>query len=577
MNYYLGIDIGGSWLKAIAIEVNEGETPQNLVKRSLFSSVVRVESRLSAGESSDTFIKAIEHLFDKMNISYKEIAGVGVSTAGVVDYHGSKLLLCAPHLAPLQSSKWIEYLKEKTESPVVLINDADAAAIGAAACGYLQGEKTYGVMPVGTGLGFTVVRNGRRWMPHYSLPLLGSVYSPYGCYDNLGSASLLSQKIESGKLEDIFLDGDHLKIKEQYLKDLVGIISSSQILYGTDEILLGGGLVDAAVSFHFADALEKEINSLLADRVLNPGSNVTVRLLKEGNLLPLLGALLLSVGESRSSAFKRMRSYHQIKTERAYDSTLHLDKMAPLAILKLLNKMELEAADNLSKVMPKLSKVVGLVAERLRLGGRLIYLGCGTSGRLAAVDAVELPCTFGFPRDKVLALIAGGIADAAIDIETNFEEDASSVPDLLIANLDKRDVVVGISVSGSAYYVNSGLGYAHSLGALTVMIQEAEATTLPFADYVLPLYTGSELIAGSTRMKAGTATKKLLNFLSTAVMIRLGKVTGTYMTELECINDKLIQRAIHILSDLYGLTKEEAFDLLKKHDFKLNDVIRFLR
>ena len=168
----------------------------------------------------------------------------------------------------------------------------------------------------------------------------------------------------------------------------------------------------------------------------------------------------------------------------------------------------------------------------------------------------------------MLTFISGGITDAAIDIEQNFEEDASAVPELLMANVSQKDVVIGISVSGKAFYVQSALAYAKKEGALSVMIQAVDKE-LPFCDYVLPLNTGGELIAGSTRMKAGSATKKVLNFISTTVMIRLGKVYGCYMTELECLNEKLRERAVGILRILFGLSDAEALDKLKENNYNL--------
>lgn len=223
--------------------------------------------------------------------------------------------------------------------------------------------------------------------------------------------------------------------------------------------------------------------------------------------------------------------------------------------------------------MDDISQVAARIVERLKSGGRLIYVGAGTNGRLAAIDTVEIACTFGFARERVLTFIAGGIADAAIDIEMNFEEDASAVPEMLAAFLNEKDVVIGISVSGTAYYVQSALAFAKHMGAYSVLIQEEEKA-LPFCDKVIPLRTGYEVIAGSTKMKAGTATKKVLNFLSTTVMVvSLGKVHGCYMTELECINQKLIQRAVSILMKLFKLKEDEAFVLLKQSSFSLNEAI----
>ena len=221
--------------------------------------------------------------------------------------------------------------------------------------------------------------------------------------------------------------------------------------------------------------------------------------------------------------------------------------------------------------------VADKIAEVLSRGGRLIYVGAGTSGRLAAVDTVELACTFGFPRERVLTFIAGGLSEAAVEIESNFEEDASCVPEMVLADVTASDVVIGISVSGYAYYVQSALAYAKSKGAYSVLVTESDFAEHPFCDTIVGLCSGRELIAGSTRMKAGTATKKILNFLSTISMLRLGKVYGCYMTELECLNEKLQQRAVHILKILFDLKEEEAIRFLKDYDYKLNDVIERLR
>ena len=151
------------------------------------------------------------------------------------------------------------------------------------------------------------------------------------------------------------------------------------------------------------------------------------------------------------------------------------------------------------------------------------------------------------------------------------------MPEMVLADVTASDVVIGISVSGYAYYVQSALAYAKSKGAYSVLVTESDFAEHPFCDTIVGLCSGRELIAGSTRMKAGTATKKILNFLSTISMLRLGKVYGCYMTELECLNEKLQQRAVHILKILFDLKEEEAIRFLKDYDYKLNDVIERLR
>jgi N-acetylmuramic acid 6-phosphate etherase len=295
--------------------------------------------------------------------------------------------------------------------------------------------------------------------------------------------------------------------------------------------------------------------------------------MSEGNLLPLIGSALLAVGEAKAQYSRLQREYAAFNTEKPYSETLRLDWFSSTELIRILWQTEQEAGLNLESSIAEIATVVDKLTTSLLEGGRLIYVGAGTSGRLAAIDTVEIACTFGFPREKVLTLIAGGIADAGIEIETRFEEDASSVPDLLFANVSEKDVVIGISASGSAYYVQSALGFAKSIGAYCVMIQEEVSEVLPFCDIVIALRSGNEVLAGSTRMKAGTATKKVLNFLSTSVMVKLGKVHGCYMTDLECINEKLIKRAQFILNVLFEMDQKEAFFVLKKHNFNLNKVI----
>ena len=190
------------------------------------------------------------------------------------------------------------------------------------------------------------------------------------------------------------------------------------------------------------------------------------------------------------------------------------------------------------------------------------------------MDAVEIPCTYGFPADRALCLIAGGVADAAVEIESDFEEDASAVPEMLLLDIGSQDVVIGISASGTAYYVQSALAVAKDRGALSVLIQgEPSVAALPFCDAVIPMHSGNEVVAGSTRMKAGTATKKILNFTSSAAMVKIGKVAGPYMINMACVNNKLLERAQDILGILYEIDKEEAYRLLQESGMNLNQVI----
>lgn len=562
---HLSIDIGGSHIKGISMQLSDSYNIKEVIERVKLLPVVKVNSRLSEGSKVEDFISALDELITFMGIQRDEIISIGISTAGVVNYAGDKLLLTSSHLAALKDERWITHLKQNYTETVIICNDADAAAIGAAQLGYISGFHTYGIMPIGTGLGFTVIRNGRKWSPNFSYTLLGSIDTPVGNYDTIASASRLAEKDIDSNLINIFIKQKNQLVLDQYIKNLAGIISTASIIYGIDTILIGGGLADAAICAGFD--LHKQISQYT-------NNNIVVKLLNEGNQLPLLGAMLLSIAEEKAQLLRRKRSYGEYTTEIPFDKTLHLQKMNPLDIVELMWSAEQSAGERLIDSLSKVAYIGGEIRDVITDGGRLIYVGSGTSGRLAAVDTVEIACTFGLSRDKVLTLISGGVADAAVDIETRFEEDASAVPEMLLANVTAKDIVIGISVSGSAYYVQSALGYAKSIGAYSVMIQEEPIEELRFCDTVISLRTGGEIVAGSTRMKAGTATKKVLNFISTTAMIGLGRVYGSYMTEVECINGKLIKRAENILNILFGINSHIAYELLKKNNFNLNEAIR---
>ena len=564
---YVAIDIGGSFLKGVLIEINQGEGMSHIPQKVLNSTVVKFPSKLGNRFTINDFKTALTNLLDQLTQN-DTISAIGISTAGLVDYAGKKIILVAPHLEQLKSESWLNFLRKKYSVPVALINDSDATAIGCAALGYLKGNQTIGIMPIGTGVGFTVWRNGRKWTPFNSLPLLGSCYTPDGNYDQIISASSLAKYDNEMNLVNIFSMKKYEELREQYIEKLSGVIQTANIIYHVNKILIGGGLADAITYSKFP------LTKYLMDKLKQ--KNIEIEVLSEGNMLPLIGATLLSAGEKSIMNYKQTHNYSNKTTEQPFNKNISLNTLTSYELVKLFWELEQEAGDKLYSSLDILTTVINKVTNSLKDGGRLIYVGAGTSGRLATVDTVEIACTFGFPREKVLTLVAGGLADAAYDIETHFEEDASCIPELLLLNLSPKDVVVGISVSGSAFYVQSALGYAKKIGALSILIQETDNYKPDFCDQIIPLYSGSEIIAGSTRMKAGTATKKIINFLSTSVMIKLGNVYGCYMVNLECINEKLINRTCSILHELFGIEKEKALSKLKNNNYNLKNTITYL-
>ncbi len=568
---YLGIDIGGTWAKGTVVD--ETSFIQGRLNKSNNFEIKKIKSLLHANATPNDLIVVLKELIAFFDLGSEEIDGIGISTAGIVNYHGTRVLKAASHLNVLKSDSWKKSLETQLNCSVTIINDADASTIGLAECGCLSGNKSIGIMPIGTGLGFTVWRNGRRWRPGKVLTLLGSIRLPEDNFDSLASASQLASFDDGKNLLNILTKTKFKDKLDAYIQNLVKVINSAAILYNLDEVIICGGLADASNACNYP--LENVLNKLLKDTPVELEKSVKAIVSEKGNRLQLIGVLALAKGESVAAGKKFVPAYDTLDTEIPYDKKLRLEKIETSEIVETLWQAEQIAGEELHDTLPVISEIVDKSVERLKSGGRIIYVGAGTSGRIAAMDAVEIPCTYGFSEDRILALISGGISDASIEIESDFEEDASAVPEMLLMNIQPEDIVIGISASGAAYYVQSALAFAKNRGALSVMIQtKLPEKELPFCDHVIPLNSGNEVVAGSTRMKAGTATKKVLNFLSSTIMVKMGKVAGSYMIDVACINNKLIERAQSILKILYNIEKEDALNSLEAANMNLGKLIK---
>lgn len=565
---FLAVDIGGTWLKGTVVKETFFKGDLN----ELSSEKVKSPLHVNAQPSELTY--ALKELITNLRISTKSIEGIGISTPGIIDYHGSKIVSGNPYLRILKSETWKNELESTFQCKVNFINDADAVAIGLSQLGILKGNKTVGIMPIGTGVGFSIWRNGRRWRPGKLLPLVGSISTPQGDYNTLVSASNLALFNRNQDLVEVLLNKNYEKEKEQYHRNLLNLIYSVAILYGLDEVIISGGLTEAANVCNYP--LQKELDRNYPELSTKLDKPLKITVSKNGNNLQLIGALALAKGESIAFKNREVTPYSKIATETPYNKDLQLQNMNTEAIIGTLWEAEQKSGDELKGSLPKICNVVDKLVKKIKKGGRIIYVGSGTSGRIAAMDAVEIPCTYGFPEDRIIALISGGISEAAMEIETNFEEDASAVPEMLLLALRPEDAVIGISASGSAYYVQSALAYARHKGAYTVMIrsEHVDEAHLSFCDDVIALRSGHEVIAGSTRMKAGTSTKKVLNFISSTIMIKLGKVAGSNMIDMACNNAKLVQRAVSILKTIYNLSDKEAMQKLKEADMELGKAIK---
>ena len=264
-----------------------------------------------------------------------------------------------------------------------------------------------------------------------------------------------------------------------------------------------------------------------------------------------------------------------LKTEMRNPASTNIDRMTTAEMLDLIQKENENAVNSVRGALGKIEIACDIIAEKLLQGGRLIYVGAGTSGRLGVLDASECPPTFGVSRDMVIGIIAGGekcMFQAAEREEDNYE---SGARDLKEKNLTKNDVVVGISASGNAQYIIGALNYANELGCETIGITSNENTLITkSAKISIITDTGAEVVTGSTRMKAGTAQKIILNMLSTVVMIKLGNVYENMMINLRPTNEKLKQRMIRIVTEIIGVNEKEAEKLLEKSDWNIRTAVQ---
>lgn len=269
-----------------------------------------------------------------------------------------------------------------------------------------------------------------------------------------------------------------------------------------------------------------------------------------------------------------MDDISKLMTEQVNDRSVDIETQSIGQILHYMNDENRTVTDAIERCIPSIEKVTATVVQAFEKGGRLIYLGAGTSGRLGVLDASECPPTFGVSPNLVVGVIAGGDYALRHAIEGAEDDETIAQEQLQELGLVKEDVVVGISASGRTPYVVAGLSYAKEVGCYTGAISNSPNAVLSnVADIGIEAITGPEVVTGSTRMKAGTAQKLILNMITTATMIRVGKIFKGYMVDVQPTNQKLKQRATNILSKITGFSQEEARVHLEKNDFDLKVAI----
>lgn len=268
----------------------------------------------------------------------------------------------------------------------------------------------------------------------------------------------------------------------------------------------------------------------------------------------------------------------RLTTEASNAASQRLDQLTATEIVDLMNAEDTKVSAAVAAEAPRIAQAIEIIADRLRHGGRLIYLGAGTSGRLGVLDATECPPTFSTDPSQVVGLIAGGNAALTRAIEGAEDRPELAVADLEAVRVSERDVVVGIAASGRTPYVIGGLEFARKRGARTIGLTCNSSSELSdAAEFVIAPVVGPEVLSGSTRLKAGTATKMVLNMLTTGAMALLGKTFGNLMVDLRATNAKLKARSIRILQRLTSLDEADADAQLAACGFELKTAIVVVR
>ena len=255
---------------------------------------------------------------------------------------------------------------------------------------------------------------------------------------------------------------------------------------------------------------------------------------------------------------------YRILTEQTNLNSIDLDNKTTSEIVKIFSEADKEPQKAVEQAIPQIVKAIDEIAVRLKSNGRLFYIGAGTSGRLGVLDASECPPTFCTNPNLVQGIIAGGVSSLTKSSESLEDLSELAINDLKDKIFSEKDVLIGITASGRTPYVVAALEYSKSINALSISITSVPPCDSTFSnDIDIRLITGPEILAGSTRLKAGTAAKMALNIISTSVMIKLGKVYGNRMIDLSISNDKLLDRALAILLDIGSVNKEKGLQLLK--------------
>lgn len=267
-----------------------------------------------------------------------------------------------------------------------------------------------------------------------------------------------------------------------------------------------------------------------------------------------------------------------LTTEQLNGRSANIDQLSTKEIIELMNDEDRSIADAVRRELPDIEKAIEAIYQTLIKGGRLFYIGAGTSGRIGVIDAAECPPTFCTPHEMVQAIIAGGESAVFTAVEGAEDSREQGSEDLRHRNVNQADIVVGIAASGRTPYVIGALEYAKKAGAATIGLScNSDAEISQIADYKIEVVVGPEILTGSTRLKAATAQKMVLNMLTTTTMIKLGKVYGNLMVDLHASNKKLVERARNMVMKITGVSYDEAAHVLEETNQKVKPAILMIK
>ncbi len=274
----------------------------------------------------------------------------------------------------------------------------------------------------------------------------------------------------------------------------------------------------------------------------------------------------MSVNKGKTMSWEKI-------TEQQNLLSINIDANSTLEILSIINNEDAGVPTAIQEAIPHIEVFIDALVPKMQSGGRLFYVGTGTSGRLGVLDAAECPPTFSTNPDMVQGIIAGGYDALVRSIEGAEDIPADGATEILNYEIKTEDVVLGISASSTTPYVLGALEKAKTIGAMTGLLLCNDPPKLEYVDYVIPVIVGPEVITGSTRMKAGTATKMVLNMITTTLMIKLNKTYGNLLVDLKASNDKLWDRGTRIIEHLTDLNYDEALNILKSADGEVKTAV----